>query len=50
MHIITLEQLLFLAKVGRLKITFKFRESPGEVIQEGANIKFTKEGFEHILE
>jgi hypothetical protein len=50
MHIITLEQLLFLAKVDRLSITFKFREPPGDVIQEGDSIKFTTKGFQHVLE
>jgi hypothetical protein len=50
MHIITLEQLLFLAKVDRLSITFKFREPPGDVIKEGDSIKFTTKGFQHVLE
>ena len=42
MHIITFEQLLFLAEKGRLKLTLKFREDPKGRVQEGGNISFTK--------
>ena len=28
MHVITLEQMTFLAETGRMKTTFKFREDP----------------------
>ena len=50
MHVITLEQLLYLAQVGRLKIIFKFREDPLENIREGGNIAFTKSGFQDLIE
>jgi len=50
MHVITLEQLLYLAQVGRLKITFKFREDPSDKIREGGNIAFTKSGFQDLIE
>ncbi|MCF6336006.1 MAG: hypothetical protein L3J12_09715 [Spirochaetales bacterium] len=49
MHVITLEQLLFLADKGRLKISFKFKEDPQGKVQEGPNISFTKQRFQNIL-
>ena len=50
MHPITLDQLTYLAEKGRLNLTLKFRENPHGKIQEGANIKFTKENFQDILQ
>ena len=49
MHIITREQLLFLAEKGRLNITFKFKEDTQGKITEGANLRFTNSGFQNIL-
>jgi NAD(P)H-flavin reductase len=49
-HLITLEQLLFLAEVGRLKITFKFKTSPQGKVAEGGNVAFTEKGFHTLLE
>ena len=49
MHVITLEQMIFLAETGRMKITFKFREDPQGKVQESANIKFIRENFESVL-
>ena len=49
MHVITLEQLLYLAEKGRLKITFKFREDVHGRVTEGPNIEFTKTSFQNIL-
>ena len=42
MHVITFEQMLYLAEKGRLNITFKFREDPQGKVQQGGNITFTK--------
>lgn len=48
-HVATLEQLLYLAEKGRLKITFKFKNNPGSRVQEGKHIGFTTEGFQNLL-
>jgi hypothetical protein len=50
MHLITLEQMLFLAERGRMKLTLKFREDPQGKVQASGNISFTTSGFQHILE
>jgi NAD(P)H-flavin reductase len=50
MHIITLEQILYLAEKGRLKITFKFRESPHRRVREGQNISLTSDSFQKLLD
>ena len=50
MHMASLEQLLYLAEKGRMKITFKFREDPSDKIREGGNIAFTKSGFQDLIE
>lgn len=42
MHMITCEQMIYLAEKGRMNITFKFREDPHERVQQGGNITFTK--------
>ena len=50
MHMASLEQLLYLAEKGRMKITFKFKEDPHGVVEEGRNIDFTSTGFHNLLE
>ena len=49
MHIVTLEQLNYLAEKGRLNLTLKFREDPHGMIQAGNNLSFTKQNFQDIL-
>ena len=50
MHAATLEQLQYLAEKGRLKITFKFKEDPHGLVEEGRNVTFTTSGFQNLLE
>ena len=50
MHVITCEQMNYLAEKGRMNITFKFKEDPQGRVQQGGNITFTKENFQNILE